>query len=164
MKRTKEEIIKLLEENDWKVAKVASLLGITRQRVYQIIEKFSITIPKKYKKIKVNCQNCGKEIEVYPRLTTIQKKFFCSKECKENYYKIKLICPVCKNTFLRRKKEIMYRRKVSIEEVDKVLNFCSKRCMGIWLGTHYGRYARKKGVIIDTKENSIDRESNGVKI
>jgi predicted XRE-type DNA-binding protein len=43
-KRTKQEIIKLLKENDYSQTKVAKILGVTKQRVHTMLKDFGIKI------------------------------------------------------------------------------------------------------------------------
>ncbi len=51
---TKLQLLSLLERNDWNIARVARLLGVTRRTVYMRLHSFGIErrrVPKLYKKI-----------------------------------------------------------------------------------------------------------------
>jgi hypothetical protein len=99
-------------------------VGVTRERARQICKrnhlptKAIIKPPQLYK-----CLNCDKE--------TTNKKF-CSIHCSIEYNNPLVECEGCHKLF-RRKKSQLSRRTQHAEHI-----FCSRECLGRWLGTTYG--------------------------
>jgi very-short-patch-repair endonuclease len=76
------------------------------------------------KRIKIKCQNCGKEILV--PVSVGERKNFCSKKCKDDYERdyVKKICKNCRKEFLLPRWE---------ENKGKGL-FCSRKCFNQFKG------------------------------
>ena len=96
--------------------------------------------------IKVNCENCGKEIEYKPRAYLVSKYHYCSHECyfedkpnktlkgKENpdYNRIDVSCSNCGKPM----SIIPYRYKKT-NSLGESNNFCSKECLAEYRHIHY---------------------------
>jgi len=77
-------------------------------------------VPKK-SGVLINCLNCGKEFYITYYQTTIQKGFYCSKQCMEEHNKPKnnATCPICNKSF--------YINPLRIKR-NTIPICCSKKC------------------------------------
>lgn len=144
LKMEKEKLIEELEKHNWKVVEVARGYGVSRQRIYQLIEKFGIELPPRLHRVKVACLNCGKEIEVKKSVAKIQKRFFCSPECRKNYIYMELTCATCGKKFLKRKKEYEWHTGKHWQEALKEKHFCSKKCWGRYVGVNFSGWKKQR--------------------
>lgn len=104
------------------MAEIAKKVGISRQRVYQILRKDGFPTRRRVLKNQYECLVCG----------AVTEHKFCSKECKIKWKQIPVVCTRCGKLFLRNRSQLLnnYRRH------DSTL-FCSKHCSGKWLAENY---------------------------
>jgi len=104
-------------ESGMKAAQIANELGITRQRVYQIIGKVGRCPPKV-----LMCGRCGKEFQRKPGVSTI------CEACHLLKMKQDLICPTCGIGFTLHRSAIRNRMKYRKKRGSMTGIFCSSRC------------------------------------
>lgn len=85
-----------------------------RQKKFCCLKCYRDSLPKR---IKINCQTCGKSLEIHP--SDYPRKKFCSRECdqKNKFGKIEMECPICKKVILTKPSQIKYGKR-----------FCSLEC------------------------------------
>src|SRR5271157_2402425 len=106
-----------------KMSEIAKMVGISRQRVHQILREEGLPTKQHIKKCQYKCPVCG----------VISNRKFCSYECKKKWLYIPVICSECGNIFIRSRRKFMN----SYPHHSSVL-FCCKKCTGKWLKEHYG--------------------------
>jgi len=115
-----------------RMSEIANKVGISRQRVYQILKKEGLPtrrkqgdIPARYHIInyRYKCIVCG----------TAGTKQFCSDECKRKWTEIPVICSRCGKLFVRKKRQLL-----SNYQRHNGLLFCGRKCASKWLVDHYG--------------------------
>jgi len=118
-----------------RMSQIGKQIGISRQRVYQILRDEGLPtkhLVTKHQTKCYACQVCG----------TISKSKFCCDECKNKWTLIPIICSGCGKLFFRSSRVLIanYRRRQGFL-------FCSKQCTGKWLRDQYGfeRYPEHKG-------------------
>ena len=99
---------------------IADNLGISRQRVHQILKKEDLRTKHYTQKTRFECQVCGK--------TSSHK--FCSVECKKKWHEIPVTCTTCGKLFTRSRRQLLAHYKEFL--------FCSRECFGKWAAEHYG--------------------------
>jgi predicted DNA-binding transcriptional regulator AlpA len=105
-----------------KMSEIARIVGVSRQRVYQILQEEGLPTKQHVKKCLYACPVCGR----------ITNHKFCSGECRKEWLQIPVICSECGNLFIRSRSKFMN----SYPHHSNVL-FCSKKCTGKWLNKHY---------------------------
>jgi hypothetical protein len=105
-----------------KMSEIAKKVGISRQRVFQILQEEGLPTKQHVKKCLYACPVCGR----------ITKHKFCCGECRKEWLQIPVICSECGNLFIRRRSSFLN----SYPHHNNVL-FCSKKCTGKWLNKHY---------------------------
>jgi len=110
---------------------IADKVGLTRERVRQILEKNN----KKTKHFKQSyiCNNCGKKYTPdYKEFFGINK-LFCTKKCRKEYnYKLHHVTVQC--TTCGKDKEIKLSQFLyHCERSDKLIFFCDKKCQALWM-------------------------------
>lgn len=119
-----------------KMSEIAKIVGISRQRVYQILQQEGLPTKQHIKKYLYECPVCG----------TITSRKFCSSECRKKWQQIPITCSECGNLFIRNRRKFMN----SYHYHSNVL-FCSKKCNGKWLNKHYAlKYHLNNVAGIDT--------------
>ena len=125
---TRKQIIELrLAHLSMTMSEIAKIVGVSRQRVFQILREDGL--PTKHHVIiekfqyQYQCLVCG----------TVSPHKFCSDECKKKWQQIPVVCTRCGRLFFRNITQLLhnYRRH------DKGL-FCSKHCTAKWLAEIYG--------------------------
>lgn len=104
------------------ITKLGEKFGVTRERIRQIKTRAGIKNNSRDFKGK-HCLQCGR------KLPQINKGGFCNK-CRRAGGIIPLICDECGKLF--------YRRKGHILNYYREHYFCSNKCKGKFVGTHYG--------------------------
>lgn len=109
------ELKKLMSDISLRVNDIAKRLGITRQSLYYILNKYKL---RKRREIvselnTVKCLNCGKEF-----IRKRYRKRFCNWECRKKYFNEELECCVCGKKFFRNKKNIKNQKRF----------YCSIQC------------------------------------
>ena len=99
---------------------IADNLGISRQRVHQILKKEDLRTKHYTQKTRFECQVCGK--------TSSHK--FCSVECKKKWHEIPVTCTTCGKLFTRSRRQLLAHYKEFL--------FCSRECFGKWTGERHG--------------------------
>ena len=134
---TKEELKILIQPREDgsfpSLQEVGNHLGVTRERVRQILEKHRITKPRA-KKIYPSkfCIDCGIEINHTAK----------SGRCGSCYHKrVSLNCFTCEKTFDIGRSS--YKARIHVtgtkRESKRVTPlFCSRRCYGVWFGKNFG--------------------------
>lgn len=123
-----------------KATEIAELVGLTRERVRQILNKYGM--PTKVSKMHRPCAHCGHDVNHYVNL-------FCSAECRYLNFNIELECEVCKEKFYRSRT----RHEINLRRGYQHI-YCSKQCQGHYLGVTYGAHTRRGKVKIVRKLNS----------
>lgn len=111
------------------MSEIAKKVGVSRQRVYQILQKDGFPTKHQHyvRKNLYECPVCG---------TTSEHKF-CSDACKNKWQQIPVICSRCGKLFSRNRRVLLrnYRRH------SRAL-FCSRYCIGMWLAENYSSNKR----------------------
>ena len=105
---------------------IARLIGISRQRVFQILQEEGLPtkhLVKPVNKDQYSCPVCGK----------ISTNKFCSNECKKQWHQIPVVCSRCGKLFFRNIHQFLANYR---DHSDTV--FCSRNCQSRWIGAHYG--------------------------
>ena len=105
---------------------IARLIGISRQRVFQILQEEGLPtkhLVKPVNKDQYSCLVCGK----------ISTNKFCSNECKTQWHQIPVVCTRCGKLFFRNVHRFLANYR---DHSDTV--FCSRNCQSRWVGAHYG--------------------------
>ena len=123
---------------------IAKELGITRQRVHQIVKDLGYP-PVEYYHYAKHCTNCGKELDKETKGNLCWDCYLADLHTKSL---VELTCPQCGGVFTRRKGYINCQRKRGYRQF-----FCNGRCrskvMSATLGTECGtcgRRFRTKGI------------------
>lgn len=122
----------LLEINPTQtLASIAKQVGVTRERVRQIIQREHLTRSRPPPVDHGACVDCGKRFprphKKNTRKKNTRKKDTCN-PCSVKRNTLTLICSVCDKPFTRRREHNRSKSRV----------FCSKVCQGAWLGTTHG--------------------------
>jgi len=139
-KQKLEAYIQLHPEARMTQSSLAKELGVSHQRVQQI--HLLSPIPILRAKEELFCSVCGKSMNRKGFLDCVgNTRIVCSlclKEKRDSYsanIQKTLICGVCKNSFVITLLEYNHRKKKKqLEDY-----YCSRRCWGKYVGTHYGR-------------------------
>ena len=117
-----------------KMSKIAETVGVSRQRVFQILQEEGLTTKQHVRKCLYACPVCGK----------ITSRKFCSSECRKEWLQIPVICSECGNLFIRSRRQFMN----CYPNHNNVL-FCSKKCTGKWLNKNYvlNNHFNRKGIV-----------------
>ena len=108
------------------MSEIARLVGISRQRVFQILQENGLPtkhLVRQINKYRYNCPVCGK--------ISINK--FCSDECKKQWQQIPVVCTKCGKLFFRDIHKFLYNYRDHNETI-----FCGRNCQSKWIGEHYG--------------------------
>ena len=126
-----------------KGSEISSLIGISRERVRQILKKYEL--PTKASINYNSCLQCKKS-------TGKTGRKFCNPTCRTLYINIQLECEVCHNKFDRRKAVHEHNLEKGYKHI-----YCCKQCQGHWLGVHHGGMGRGRVVIkpIRTRRNVV---------
>jgi Helix-turn-helix domain of resolvase len=156
MEADKRKQVKELRNNDLciKMSKIAKIVGISRQRVYQILKEEGLptvskrdgtTIPLLINKRRLSC--------VCPVCGKLSSRKYCSNECKNKWNEIPVICSKCGKLFFRNKRQFLssYRK-------HNGLLFCSRKCNSKWLVEHYGfnLYPNHRVINIPVKNKNLE--------
>ena len=122
---------------------IARLTGISRQRVFQILQEESLPtkhLVKPVKKDQYSCLICGK----------ISPNKFCSNECQKQWRQIPIVCTRCGKLFFRDVHQLLANYR---DHSDTL--FCSRNCQSRWIGEHYGfkSYPNHSGSMVKRKYN-----------
>ena len=133
---------------------IANDLGVTRERVRQILKERALThIPSRRKPDKrKNCAHCSEKINVgrdgYSRI-------YCSESCRySQMYVFVDNCAWCSKPIILRKKDARIRRNIS------GLFYCNHHCFGKYASRHYG-FAKDQN-LEERKENFLIRYATKV--
>jgi DNA-binding XRE family transcriptional regulator len=123
---SRKQIIELRSINiSMTMSEIANIVGISRQRVFQILREEGL--PTKHynslKKYNYQCPVCG----------TISPHKFCSNECKKKWQQVPVICSRCGKLFFRDLTQFLHNYRDHSQSL-----FCSKDCAAKWLGEMYG--------------------------
>jgi endogenous inhibitor of DNA gyrase (YacG/DUF329 family) len=127
MQTTTDKVRALREANP--VARTRSMakkVGVSRQRVHQILIKLGLDTSPPFVSGALVTKPCYLCDQLVTRYASRMKsgRIRCSGQ-----HWIKLRCLTCERHFSRR---------LHMHRSDRA--FCTKRCQGKWLGTHYGRH------------------------
>lgn len=112
-------------------AKIGRMVGISRQRVFQILRREGLAT------VKVRnprtCEHCG-----CPCLGGQNR--FCSHQCFHAHTYAILICEACGKEFERRARLLIHQLNTPNSLTGRQCEhiFCSRRCLGTWTGKTYG--------------------------
>ncbi|MCD6421954.1 DUF2116 family Zn-ribbon domain-containing protein [bacterium] len=127
-KRLEEVVLLRVTHPELSCAEIGRRVGLTRERVRQILSKFKLPTRAK-REPQGYCAFCGKPL--------YKKRKFCSARCRSDYSKFCVVvckCANCGKLFKRKLSGMKYHRKHGGNL------FCSKKCTGAYLGR-----MRKKG-------------------
>lgn len=120
----------------WTLQRIATDVGVTRERVRQILKKHNL--PTKAQSPKLFCRYCGIEITCRNGFRashlSSNKTDLCSKCHKEYELYTMLECEECRGLFFRRTALVIF--EFSRRNYNHV--WCSKSCQGKWAGRNYG--------------------------
>lgn len=119
----REKVVELQKQfPHYKPREIGTILGITKERVRQIlIETGNYNRCKKQYKHK--CNQCGK-------LTN--NKCFCSIKCSKEFHQGEFICDQCGKIFSR----AIYRVMANVRNGNAEHSFCSNECKALWMVAH----------------------------
>ena len=125
------------------MAEIARVVGITRQRVFQVLQEEGLPtkhLVRPVKKYQYSCLVCGK----------ISTNKFCSNECQKQWQQIPIVCTRCGKLFFRNVHKFLANYR---DHSDAI--FCSRKCQSRWLGEHYGfkSYPHHSGPGVKRKHN-----------
>ena len=100
---------------------IGDRLGISRERVRQVLVAASLPTHHYKQKHQVACLQCGR--------TTTHRRY-CSMKCRYEYTHIWLECPQCHKMFRRPQTGLIHHPTEQ--------NYCSRQCLGGHLGRTYG--------------------------
>ena len=119
METNREKIILYKKEHpDWTLAYIGSLIGVTKQRVRQVLLTNNLPT-KRLKEYCFPCIVCKTLI-----LSKNTSKVICSDECKKKLLWVNLLCTNCKIS-ISRLKSVLAR---DLRKKPNKLFFCSKSC------------------------------------
>lgn len=164
--RTKVDRLKVVEMRiqhpDWSLEIMGEKLGITRERVRQILKAHNIPT-RRYLTLKqrgLECPRCLGEKKKVQEICTP-----CYRIEKPNYYT--LTCIVCSKEFQR--KGSTHRRAMEYYPGKGEIVFCGRKCFGHYAGTNFGwpvhkkgRYAKKQAVEEAATMSLIGRVTQGI--
>ena len=134
---TREKVLSLVNECQT-MSQIGKLVGVSQQRVEQIIYKAGITkFQRKRKKAYQNCPVC-KEL-FYPRY---KEQIYCSMKCSRKAHAAVMVrrkCKICRKVFYVAASDIRPDKGTTAE-------FCSRKCRGKWLGINYGLRAKPENI------------------
>ena len=108
----------------WTVAQIAEKVGLSRQRVDQILRSSKLPIgAKRQQRYKYQCQDCGKQL----RAPTKSNR---CKECSKTQTHLPIVCDWCGKLLERMQWHYIKRGYQHA--------FCNHSCQGRWLATNYG--------------------------
>ena len=142
--KTRERVRELRESNLFmSMSEIGRLVGISRQRVFQILQEEGL--PTKHLSMKVNkhryhCQVCGK----------ISSHQLCSDECKKQWQQIPIVCTNCDRLFFRDVHQFLANYRNHSNSL-----FCSRDCQSKWIGEHCGFKSRPNRSV-----RGVQREHN----
>lgn len=131
---TQTEAIRLRQENPtWTLQQIGDVVGVSRERVRQVLKKNSIQtihyIEKPY------CKNCGNPAK--PR------RKFCGPKCRYDYGQVEIVCIVC--GVKKQRSTAWYNRM--LKDPSYTGNgsrvFCSKKCFGYYAGKNWSKGGRR---------------------
>jgi transcriptional regulator with XRE-family HTH domain len=73
-------------------SEIAKKVGISRQRVFQILQQEGLPTGHPIKKLQYQCPVCG----------NISPRKFCCNECKKKWHQVPIVCTRCGKLFLRK--------------------------------------------------------------
>lgn len=125
---TAERIKTILEKEPYKYKQVelVPLVGVTRQRIEQIVKRLKLkhlVITKR----PIFCVNCGKELHY-----KTPKSGLC-RECYKRLGLVVIQCDYCQSLLLRKLRKVQ----------RNTLNFCNNSCEGKYMARKYN-FGRKK--------------------
>ena len=131
-------VIRTYKDSELTQSKIAEILGISRERVRQVVNKLGIDtrdgrISNRPKNLRF-CRSCGKELA---RNYVVKYKNNTAGKCRECQSKeafVELKYDVCGITFKRRKTQ----HNRALRDYKGVGVFCSRKCWGTVAGTKYG--------------------------
>jgi len=105
------------------MSEIARKVGISRQRVYQILREEGLPTKHHLKMTQYACVVCG----------TISAHKFCCDNCKKKWQQIPVICTRCGKLFTRNRHQFL----TNYRHFNNSL-FCSRDCSSKWWAEHYG--------------------------
>jgi len=119
---TREQVMELRSADlSMTMSEIANSLGISRQRVFQILRDEGLPT-KRYIKLKkrlYQCLVCGR----------ISPREFCSDECKKKWHQIPIVCTRCGKLFFRNVTHLLHNYRQHNHGL-----FCGRRCATKWSG------------------------------
>lgn len=141
MVTNKEKIVELRKQNQiLKATEIAKQLGISRERVRQIL--VTLGLPTYFQPKEFYCNQCG---------VLLSSRVSLCPECRYKKIYALYICDAdaCARQFPMRRKYYKY----MIEKRGYKHFFCSKKCSGQFAGIHYGFRAHPENVKTRRKIN-----------
>lgn len=138
---TRELIRRVYSEHPcWHFSQVSQAVGVSRQRVHQIVKGEQIVHRGPYRSPRFVCIVCETPFVKRSQRT----RLFCSHECWQKHSSVTLVCEVCGTEFQRVQSDVLASLSYSLVRYHNPRAkgehiFCSKECQGHWLGTLYQR-------------------------
>ena len=90
---TRKQVIELRSANlSMTGSEIAMKVGISRQRVFQILQREGLPTGHPIKKLQYQCPVCG----------NISPRKFCCNKCKKKWQQVPIVCTRCGKLFLRK--------------------------------------------------------------
>lgn len=136
---TNRDRVALIRKNypDAKAIRIAEELGISRERVRQLLTKLNLPTSWETEPFPT-CAQCGIQFTYRPG----EKSSGLCKDCFMASKRSIIICFQCRKSFLLRTKDYTYRIRVRKYEHT----FCSKQCWGAYAGRTYGFSAHPENI------------------
>lgn len=129
----RERICRLRQDNPClTLRELGSKVGLTRERVRQILEAESQPTKAVKRPEQIVCINCGAAFQPYGH-----RRCCCSPECHKAQHWVSLTCDWCGRLFPRQQSTVLYYAR---NKPDRKW-FCGRRCLGFYVAKHFGFWA-----------------------
>ena len=120
----RKQVIELRSANlSMTMSEIARRVGMSRQRVFQILQEEGLPTKHCVNIKKYQCLECG----------AVSPHKFCSDECKKKWQQIPIICNGCGKLFFRNVTQFLHNYRKHNHAL-----FCSNNCAHKWLVEMYG--------------------------
>ena len=139
----RQKVFEIRQEHPNKSAtEIAIEVGISRERVRQILTKLGLPTKVRNPYIPRHCRDCGR---ILSKTTKGVLCFACFNLQRRKETLAELTCFQCRKTFYRSKALHNIKKEKGYKHT-----FCNRKCLGRWLGLNYG-YGKKSGEGITSK-------------
>lgn len=139
MTTTVTRAIALREEHpDWTLQRIATEIGVSRQRVHQVLDRGRLTTGGVPEPVKAECDSCKRPMDVGVH----ERRGYC-KDCWREAAMVGVICQECFNArglyrIVRMCHLNILNGRIQSNGKRAEIAFCSQRCLGAWRGRTHG--------------------------